>query len=207
LQEFPVAKQLIPVKFGPSLNEPTLRPGETPPDTLDGIDSVDRRRLLVVRVEVRPMMRSGRFREHADHNSKEARDLRHHMMIARTQPLALLPSSPHRAYARRRRGRAPPQRASTLYMRRRMIHGSSLPHGGPTCTIDLCPHSWSTAKRAASVHILLYSFALVERRAGTAGAWGRRRAEGGQSRDRYDISSDDHGCRRITGAGSSGRRA
>ena len=75
------------MKFGPSLNEPTLRPGKASTDTIDGIDSVDRRRLLVVRVKVRPMMRSGRFREHADYDSKEARNLRHQMMIYRAHNL------------------------------------------------------------------------------------------------------------------------
>jgi hypothetical protein len=65
------------VQLGPCLDEAALAPGKGASKQVYGFDPKDRSLVLAVRVEVRRVMGSARFREHADHDSEEAGELRH----------------------------------------------------------------------------------------------------------------------------------
>ena len=82
--------------IGSGFDEPLLCPWQVTADRLDGIDSEDGGRILVVRMEVRPMVRCARLGEHPDDDPVEPRNLRHsttsrptaHVSWPRDAPLA-----------------------------------------------------------------------------------------------------------------------
>lgn len=52
----PIVLKFLAVDFGPRLDQPLLRPRQAPSNALDCVDRERCRRILIVRVEVRPVM-------------------------------------------------------------------------------------------------------------------------------------------------------
>jgi hypothetical protein len=65
------------VQLGPCLDESPLTPWQIPGDQLNRIDTKNPCMILIVRMEVRRMVRSPDLHEHADYDSKEPADLWH----------------------------------------------------------------------------------------------------------------------------------
>jgi hypothetical protein len=77
LQEVPISQQFRAVDLHPRLDQALLRPREAATQALERIDREHRRMLLVVRMEVRPVMRFTGFKEHPNNDAEESRELGH----------------------------------------------------------------------------------------------------------------------------------
>ena len=63
--------------FSPGEDKAILGCGQFARDQFDGVDAVDANRILVVRVEMRPIVLPADLDEHPNHDAIEACDLRH----------------------------------------------------------------------------------------------------------------------------------
>src|SRR5439155_1138337 len=77
LQAVPVSHELLPVELRPRFDEPLLAPRQRTGDHVDRVDAEDGHVVLMVRMEVRAMMRAANLDEHADDDAEEPRQLRH----------------------------------------------------------------------------------------------------------------------------------
>lgn len=82
LQEVPVCLQFSPVNLGPCLDQAPLGEWQGAAEALDRVEREYCRVLLIVRVEVGAMMGAARFDEHANHDAKKSRQLRHDVIVA-----------------------------------------------------------------------------------------------------------------------------
>lgn len=69
------------MKFGPSFHEALLALRETPSDQLRWLHSINGDVLLIIRVEVRKMVRRVRLGEHSNDDSEEAAQFGHRMIL------------------------------------------------------------------------------------------------------------------------------
>jgi hypothetical protein len=84
LQPFPIFEQLIAVQFRPRFDEPTLTARQRACNQFDSINRDDAHVLLVIRVEMRPMMRRTRLRKHPNDDAVESRNFRHDLHFTPT---------------------------------------------------------------------------------------------------------------------------
>lgn len=79
MQQRPVVVQFGPMDLHPGCDEAFLRLRQAAAKALDGVDGEDGRVLLVVRMEMRPMVRFAGFDVHPDNDPEEAREFRHRL--------------------------------------------------------------------------------------------------------------------------------
>lgn len=72
LQELPILLQLRAMNLRPCRDEPLLRCGQSAAQTLNCVDRIHRGLILVIRVEVRTMMRLTCLDEHPNDDAKKA---------------------------------------------------------------------------------------------------------------------------------------
>jgi hypothetical protein len=73
LQEIPIVLQFVPMDLRPSLNQPQLRLWQAAAETFDRVHGKYRGLILVVRVEMRAMMRTASLNEHSNDDSEKPR--------------------------------------------------------------------------------------------------------------------------------------
>jgi hypothetical protein len=71
LQEIPVLSQFVAMNLGPSLDQPLLGLREFTPENLQSVQGEHASLILVVRVEVRAMVRPTNLDEHTDDDAEE----------------------------------------------------------------------------------------------------------------------------------------
>lgn len=77
LQQGPVSLEFLPVQFCPPFDQALLAPGQASRNLFRRSDAVDGDILLIIRVEVRQMMRRVGLGEHANDDSEKATQLWH----------------------------------------------------------------------------------------------------------------------------------
>jgi hypothetical protein len=82
LQELPIGAKFFAVNLGPSFDEPLLSLRQPASEAFNRVDGKHRGLLLLVRVEMRPMVRLAEFDEHPNHDAEEPRQFRHATTVA-----------------------------------------------------------------------------------------------------------------------------
>jgi len=72
LEALPVREQLFLVQFGPGFHEPALTPRQRSSNQVDGFQTEYPDIVLIVRMEVRQMMRAADLHIHSNDNPEEA---------------------------------------------------------------------------------------------------------------------------------------
>ena len=90
LQSRPIGQQLFLVKFRPGLYQAPLAPWEFSGHQFDGIEAEDRHIVLVVRVEVRQVVRRPDLHIHTNDDTKKAAEFRHGTILPRVFGPAIL---------------------------------------------------------------------------------------------------------------------
>lgn len=72
MQEFPVPSELLPMDFGPGLDEALLGSREIASDALDGIKSEHGCRVLIRGMKMRPVVRCADLHEHSNHDAEKS---------------------------------------------------------------------------------------------------------------------------------------
>jgi len=90
LEAFPSSDQLRLMNLGPGFDEPPLPLRKAACNELDEVDREDANFIMVVRMEVRAMMRPGRLSEHTDDNPEKSSKLWHsgRLHLSSTRSLA-----------------------------------------------------------------------------------------------------------------------
>ena len=83
MQEAPGLLELLAMNLGPRLNQALLGLRQTTRDALDRVDREHRFRILIHRVEVRPMVRRPNLHEHANDDPEKPRQLWHVVTLHR----------------------------------------------------------------------------------------------------------------------------
>ncbi len=71
MQESPIVQQFVMMDLCPRLDQALLRSRKSAANTLNRAEGEHRRKVLIDRVEVRPMMWRADLGKHADYDSKE----------------------------------------------------------------------------------------------------------------------------------------
>ncbi len=86
MQEVPITQQFCAVDLHPRLDQALLRPREAATQALQRIDREHGRMLLIVRMEMRPVMRFTGFEEHSNNDAEESRELGHEAKLSIVRP-------------------------------------------------------------------------------------------------------------------------
>lgn len=82
METAPVLEKLVLVKLGPRFHESLLSSRQGACEGFDRIKSEDSHIVLIIRVEVRKVVRPSCFCEHPDNDPEEPRNLWHHKILA-----------------------------------------------------------------------------------------------------------------------------
>src|SRR5260370_10828096 len=86
LQPFPIGEQLGLVQFSPRLDKPELAPGKRAGNQLNWIETDNSNVVLIVRVEVRQVVRHAGFHVHANDDPEKTAEVWHGVILAREEP-------------------------------------------------------------------------------------------------------------------------
>ena len=81
MQQVPIGKQLLAMKFHPGFYKPLLTLRQSSADHFERFDAVDRHLVLVVGMEMRQVVGRLRFGEHADDDPKKPAQFRHDAIL------------------------------------------------------------------------------------------------------------------------------
>src|ERR1039458_3800263 len=82
LQPMPVSQQLGLMQFRPSLDHPLLPLGQRPANKFNRFNSIERRRFLIISVEMGVVMVRPQFNIHSNDNPEKAAQFRHGITLS-----------------------------------------------------------------------------------------------------------------------------